>query len=100
MLAGGMDQTKGPEEKCGGPTFSLPAGLHGMSRSALPRPPHHDALHPLKQRAEQVLCLGLPVPGMVMAPERLTGLVVAQGGRRKKGNVPGKARGSWSFHLK
>lgn len=36
---GGMDQTKGPEEKCGGPTFSLPAGLHGMSRSASPSPP-------------------------------------------------------------
>lgn len=64
-----------------------------MTHSALPRLPHHDVLHPLKQRAEQVLSLGLPVPGIVMAPERLTGLVVAQGGRRKKGNVPGQLGG-------
>lgn len=73
--------------------LSVSAGLHVMSRAALPRPPHHDALHPLKQRAEQVLSLGLPVPGILVAPERLTGLVVVQGGRRKKGNVPGQLGG-------
>lgn len=68
--------------------LSLSAGFHVLNHSALPRLPHHDV-----QRAEQVLSLRLPVPGIVMAPERLTGLVVAQGGRRKKGNVPGQLGG-------
>lgn len=68
----------------------LPAGPHGVNSSALPHPPHHlNALLPLQHRPEQGLSPRLPVPGIAMAPETLTGVLVPRGGGLRQGQLVG-----------